>query len=186
MFVTEEAGGQRIFDIEEAIALAFYLLWNDDVGDIYTVDGQRGLATFVGCGETAEDGKTVGIGRSVEERVLHVSASLGIAIGLVTERSGMRVGRIVVFVSRLVLLFTRRDEVDGALGERFGLALCLCHVAMGVALGSLLIPITRVAGVVDCGKRLQHETGPVVACYAWTAYVQREAECGQVTLADTG
>ena len=97
----------------------------------------------------------------------------------------MRVGGIVVFVSRLVLLFTRRDKVDGALGERFGLSLSLCHVAMGVAFGSLLIPITRVAGVVDRGKRLQHETSPVVACYARTAYVQREAECGQVTLAYT-
>ena len=55
MFVTEEAGGQRIFDIEEAIGLAFSFFRNDDVGDIYTVDGQRSLATFVGCGEAAEN-----------------------------------------------------------------------------------------------------------------------------------
>lgn len=85
MLVAEKGGGQRIFDIEKTIVLTFSLLRNDDVGDIYAVDSQRSLTSLVGGGEAAEDGKAVSSGGSVEERVLHMSATLCVAIGLVTE-----------------------------------------------------------------------------------------------------
>ena len=66
MLVTKKSGGQRIFDIEEAIGLAFGLLRNNDVGDIYGVDSQRSLTTLVSCSESAEDSKTVSSGFCVE------------------------------------------------------------------------------------------------------------------------
>ena len=84
-FATEETGRQWVFDIEEAIGLAFSFLRNDDVGDLYAVDSQRSLTTLISCSESAEDSKTVSIGGCVKERVLYISATLCVAIGLVAE-----------------------------------------------------------------------------------------------------
>ena len=131
VLILQQGVGDGIFGIVEAVDRPLHLSRDDDVGNLRSVDHQRGLAPIVGCREAAHHSQSVALLSGVVERVLHIAARLGIAIALAVVVARARIRRVVVLMSGLALLFAGCHKVDGACLQCLVGRLGLCHVAVG-------------------------------------------------------
>ena len=76
----------------------------------------------------------------------------------------------------LALLLAGRHKVEGALLQGLALGLGLCHRAVGVVLGGLLIPVAHIALVVDCIEGHEFEARPFIGGYVGTADIDGETK----------
>ena len=180
VLILQQGVGDGIFGIVEAVDRPLHLSRDDDVGNLRSVDHQRGLAPIVGCREAAHHSQSVALLSGVVERVLHITARLGIAIALAVVVARARIRRVVVLMSGLALLFAGCHKVDGACLQCLVGRLGLCHVAVGKVLSRLLIPVAHVAVVVNLIEGLQAERAPCVGIHPLATGIDGEGELRQV------